>query len=71
MPQIVARSSSVRGPLLPTSAQRPRAKLPGGSGQLSPTLRHAGGPGKQPRTRRPPGQLQRVDYMKALHLPLH
>jgi hypothetical protein len=31
------------------AAQRPRAKLPGGSGQLSPTLRHACRQDKRPR----------------------
>ena len=36
--------------------QRPRAKLPGGSGQLLPTLRHASRQGKTHRKRRPPGQ---------------
>jgi hypothetical protein len=38
------------------AAQRPRAKLPVGSGRLLPTLRLAGGPSSSSRKRRPPGQ---------------
>jgi len=33
---------------------------PAEAGRLSRIVRPAGGPGKQPRKRRPPGQLQRV-----------
>jgi hypothetical protein len=43
---------------------------PAEAGKLSPTLRHAGGPSKPQSTPSPPGHLQRVDHMKALHLPL-
>ena len=46
--------------LVSLCAQRPRAKLPGGSGRLLPTLRHASRPGKRQSMPSPPGQLQRV-----------
>jgi hypothetical protein len=39
--------------------QRPRAMLPGGSGQLLPTLRQAGWRFKHQLSPSPPGQLQR------------
>jgi len=42
------------------AAQRPRAKLPGGSGQVSPTLRLDSGRDKMQLRPSPPGQLQRV-----------
>ena len=39
-----------------SAAQRPRAKLPGGSGQTLPTLRLADGRDKQPRSPSPPAE---------------
>jgi hypothetical protein len=43
---------------------------PAEAGRLLPTLRPDGGRDKKQLSPSPPGQLQRVDYMKALHLPL-
>ena len=40
--------------------RRPRAMLPGESGQLLPTLRRAGGPIKRRLRPSPPGQPQQV-----------
>ena len=48
----------MRGSWPGVAAQRPRARLPGGSGQLLPTLRHTGGADKYPRRPSPPAQPQ-------------
>jgi len=52
--------SSTREFLVQAGAQRPRAQLPGGSGDAFPTLRQLGGQHKLQLSARQPGQLQRV-----------
>jgi len=45
-------------------AQRPRARLPGGSGRLLLTLRHAERPGKLQLPPSPPGQPQVLAFVQ-------